>query len=117
VAWDDERMLRTVAAIREELDAGEGLLYRYTREDGLPGREGAFLCCSFWLVECLARAGDLHEARTVFDQAMARANDLGLFSEEIDPKSGELLGNFPQGLTHLAQIDAAVTLEEVERGL
>jgi GH15 family glucan-1,4-alpha-glucosidase len=117
VAWDDERMLRTVAAIRKELDAGEGLLYRYTREDGLPGREGAFLCCSFWLVECLARAGDLHEARTVFDQAMARANDLGLFSEEIDPKSGELLGNFPQGLTHLAQIDAAVTLEEVERGL
>jgi GH15 family glucan-1,4-alpha-glucosidase len=117
VAWDDERMLRTVAAIREELDAGEGLLYRYTRDDGLPGREGAFLCCSFWLVECLARAGDLHEARTLFDQAMARANDLGLFSEEIDPKTGELLGNFPQGLTHLAHIDAAVTLAEVERGL
>ncbi len=117
VAWDDERMLRTIAALREELDAGEGLLYRYTRDDGLPGREGAFLCCSFWLSECLARAGELHEARTVFDQAMARANDLGLFSEEVDPKTGELLGNFPQGLTHLAHIDAAVALAEVERGL
>jgi GH15 family glucan-1,4-alpha-glucosidase len=117
VAWDDERMLRTVAAVREELGAGDGLLYRYTRDDGLPGREGAFLCCSFWLVECLARGGDLHEARTVFDHAMARANDLGLFSEEVDPSTGELLGNFPQGLTHLAHIDAAVTLAEVERDL
>ena len=117
VAWDDERMVRTVAAVREELDAGGGLLYRYKRKDGLPGREGAFLCCSFWLVECLARAGDVHEARTVFDQVMARANDLGLFSEEIDPDSGELLGNFPQGLTHLAHIDAAVMLAEAERGL
>ena len=59
VAWDDERMLRTISAIREELDAGEGLLYRYRRDDGLEGEEGAFLCCSFWLAECLARAGEL----------------------------------------------------------
>jgi GH15 family glucan-1,4-alpha-glucosidase len=117
VAWEDERMVRTIAAIREELHAGEGLLYRYTRDDGLPGREGAFLCCSFWLAECLARAGDPHEARATFDKALARGNDLGLFSEEIEPDSGELLGNFPQGLTHLAHIDAAVTLAEVERGL
>jgi pentatricopeptide repeat protein len=117
VAWDDERMVRTVAAIREELDAGDGLLYRYTRDDGLPGKEGAFLCCSFWLVECLARAGDLDEARTVFDQTMAKGNDLGLFSEELDPRTGELLGNFPQGLTHLAHIDAAVALSEAGPGL
>jgi GH15 family glucan-1,4-alpha-glucosidase len=112
VAWDDERMVRTIEAIREELDAGDGLLYRYTRDDGLPGKEGAFLCCSFWLVECLARIGELDEARTVFDKTMAKGNDLGLFSEELDPRSGELLGNFPQGLTHLAHIDAAVALEE-----
>jgi GH15 family glucan-1,4-alpha-glucosidase len=107
-------MLRTIAAIRDELDAGGGLLYRYRRDDGLEGEEGAFLCCSFWLAECLAKAGDLGEGRSVFDQAVARANDLGLFSEEIDPRSGELLGNFPQGLTHLAHIDAAVALSEAQ---
>jgi GH15 family glucan-1,4-alpha-glucosidase len=112
VAWDDERMLRTIAAIREELDAGDGLLYRYRRDDGVEGEEGAFLGCSFWLAECLAQAGDLGEARAVFDQAVARSNDLGLFSEEIDPKNGELLGNYPQGLTHLAHIDAAVALSQ-----
>jgi GH15 family glucan-1,4-alpha-glucosidase len=112
IAWDDERMLRTVAAIREELGAGEGLLYRYRRDDGLEGDEGAFLCCSFWLAECLAQAGELSDARAVFDQAVARGNDVGLFSEEIDPRTGELLGNFPQGLTHLAHIDAAVALLE-----
>src|SRR5205807_7185573 len=106
VDWHDERMTRTIEALREELDAGDGLLYRYRRDDGLEGQEGAFLCCSFWLVECLARAGELGDAREVFDQAVARANDLGLFSEEIDPKTGDLLGNFPQGLTHLAHIDA-----------
>ncbi len=117
VAWDDPRMLGTVQAIREDLHAGEGLLYRYRREDGLAGQEGAFLCCSFWLVECLARGDQVVEARRVFDQALARANDLGLFAEEVDPDSGELLGNFPQGLTHLAHIDAAVALAEVESGL
>jgi GH15 family glucan-1,4-alpha-glucosidase len=114
VAWDDERMVRTVAAIREELDAGGGLLYRYQCDDGLEGDEGAFLCCSFWLAECLAQMGELTEARTIFDQAVARSNDLGLFSEEVDPKTGELLGNFPQGLTHLAHIDAAVALKSAQ---
>ncbi|MBV8988367.1 MAG: glycoside hydrolase family 15 protein [Solirubrobacterales bacterium] len=117
VGWNDERMLRTVAAIREELDAGDGLLYRYRRDDGLDGQEGAFLCCSFWLVECLARSEQLRDARAVFDHAIARSNDLGLFSEELDPSSGELLGNFPQGLTHLAHIDAAVALAECERAM
>ena len=117
VDWDDERMLRTVAAVREDLDAGDGLLFRYRRRDGLPGREGAFLCCSFWLVECLARSGDVEEARSVFDKLLGRTNDLGLFSEELDPRSGELLGNFPQALTHLAHIDAAVALAEVEAEL
>jgi GH15 family glucan-1,4-alpha-glucosidase len=114
VDWGDERMTRTIAAIREELDAGEGLLYRYRRNDGLKGKEGAFLCCSFWLVECLARSDDIKQAREVFDRAVACANDLGLMSEEVDPRSKELLGNFPQALTHLSHIDAAVALAEAE---
>jgi GH15 family glucan-1,4-alpha-glucosidase len=117
VAWDDERMLATVSAIRRELDAGDGLLYRYRRRDGLGGREGAFLCCSFWLVECLARSGQLQDAHQVFDRAVARGNDLGLFSEEFAPRTSELLGNFPQGLTHLSHIDAAVALAQADREL
>ena len=117
VDWRDERMLRTTEAVRDELSAGEGLLYRYRRSDGLPGSEGAFLCCSFWLAECLAHQGELDEARAVFDKAIATGNDLGLFSEEIDPESAELLGNFPQGLTHLAHIDAAVALAGAQRAL
>jgi GH15 family glucan-1,4-alpha-glucosidase len=112
VDWRDERMVGTVAAVRGQLDAGNGLLYRYRRRDGLPGREGAFLCCSFWLAECLARQGELSEARAVFDQAVSTANDLGLFSEEVDPDTGELLGNFPQALTHLSHIAAAVALAD-----
>jgi GH15 family glucan-1,4-alpha-glucosidase len=115
VDWRDERMVRTTQAIREELGAGDGLLYRYRRDDGLSGDEGAFLCCSFWLVECLAQQGELQDARAVFDRALATANELGLFSEELDPRSGELLGNFPQGLTHLAHIDAAIALTAAER--
>ena len=117
VDWRDERMVRTTAAIREELDAGDGLMYRYRRKDGLPGREGAFLCCSFWLAECLVHQGDLEDARWTFDKAVAAGNDLGLFSEEIDPRSGELLGNFPQTLTHLAHISAAIELAHAEDAL
>jgi GH15 family glucan-1,4-alpha-glucosidase len=114
VAHEDERMIRTVDAIREELDQ-DGLLLRYrpSRElDGLEGDEGAFLACSFWLAECLARQGRIGEARAVFDEAHATSNDLGLFSEEYDTKMGEMLGNFPQGLTHLSHIAAAVALAE-----
>jgi GH15 family glucan-1,4-alpha-glucosidase len=110
--WNDERMCRTIAAIREELHAGDGLLYRYRRDDGLDGHEGAFLCCSFWLAEALAKVGDQEQAQAVFDRALECANDVGLFSEEIDPRTGEALGNFPQALTHLAHIDAAVALDE-----
>ncbi len=116
VAWDDERMVRTVAAICAELDEG-GLLLRYQREktdDGLEGREGAFLACTFWLAEALARQGRLEDAREVFDHAAATANDLGLFAEEFDPRTGELLGNFPQGLTHLSHIEAAVAIAEYQ---
>jgi len=108
VAWDDERMVGTVDAIREELEV-DGLLLRYRVDDDAE-HEGAFLACSFWLVECLAHQGRRDEAVAVFERAAECANDLGLFSEEADPKTGELLGNFPQGLTHLAHISAALAL-------
>jgi GH15 family glucan-1,4-alpha-glucosidase len=114
VAYDDPRMVRTAQAIRDELDDG-GLVLRYRTADGLRGNEGTFLACSFWLAECLARQGFMAEARTLFDRACGCANDLGLFSEQYDSASGELLGNFPQGLTHLAHIAAALALEGVAR--
>jgi GH15 family glucan-1,4-alpha-glucosidase len=109
VTWDDERMVRTAEAIRDELCKG-GFVWRYLDPDGMPGEEGAFLPCSFWLAECLARGGRRESALEVFDATAATANDLGLFAEEFDPASGEMLGNFPQGLTHLSYISAAIAL-------
>lgn len=111
VAWDDERMVRTVDAIIEELQS-DGLVLRYRVPRGRGEPEGTFLACSFWLAECLARQRRLDEARTVFDRAVATANELVLFSEEYDTDAGEMLGNFPQGLTHLSHIAAAVALAE-----
>jgi GH15 family glucan-1,4-alpha-glucosidase len=106
-----DRLLRTVSWIRERL--GEGpLLYRYRGEDGLEEGEGAFLACSFWMVDALARLGRQEDARELMEELLPHANDLGLFAEEIDPRSGEQLGNVPQGLVHLALINAAHTLEE-----
>ncbi|GLI36513.1 glycoside hydrolase family 15 protein [Geobacter hydrogenophilus] len=110
---DDKRMVRTVAAIRQDLEQ-DGLLRRYRADDGLDGEEGVFLACSFWLAECLAAQGQIEETRRVFRRAADTANDLGLFSEEYDTRSGEMLGNFPQALTHLSLIAAAVTLGKVE---
>jgi GH15 family glucan-1,4-alpha-glucosidase len=104
-----ERFERTVDAIAEGLDAGECLLYRTTRERG---HEGAFVACSFWLVDALARLGRVDEAATRFERLLGHGNDLGLFSEEVDPGSGELLGNFPQGLSHLALINAAGAIQD-----
>jgi GH15 family glucan-1,4-alpha-glucosidase len=109
IAWDDERMIRTAEAIRAELSV-DGFVWRYRDPDGLPGEEGAFLSCSFWLAECLARCGRRDAALEVFEAAASTSNDLGLFSEEYDPASGEMLGNFPQGLTHLSYISAAIAL-------
>ena len=83
---------------------------RYRAKDGLPRAEGTFLPCSFWLAECLARQGREEEAREVFDRASSAASDLGLFTEEYDPRTKEMLGNFPQGLSHLSHIAAAVAL-------
>jgi GH15 family glucan-1,4-alpha-glucosidase len=105
-------MIRTVDAVREDLEE-DGFLRRYpANDDGMEGREGAFLACSFWLVECLAGQGRTEEAHRVFKKALSAANDLCLFSEEYDPGKKQMLGNFPQGLTHLSLIAAVVALHE-----
>jgi GH15 family glucan-1,4-alpha-glucosidase len=110
VPYTDERMMRTVDVIAERLNEG-GLIRRYRHRDGLPGKEGVFIACSFWLAECYARMGRMAEAEEVFLRASATANDLCLFSEEFDVTRRTALGNFPQGLTHLSHIAAAVAIK------
>ncbi|MBA2298022.1 MAG: glycoside hydrolase family 15 protein [Actinobacteria bacterium] len=111
----DERMRSTVEAIAKELTQ-DGLVLRYLNEeglnaDGLSGEEGTFTICSFWLVSCLAQAGELERAERLFDRLAGYANDLGLLAEEIDPTSGEQLGNFPQAFSHVGLITAAWELD------
>ncbi len=108
-AWDDERMIRTTDAIATGLDFG-GLLRRYVADDGFDVPEGAFLACSFWLAENYARQGRRELAEDAYERTMATANELGLFAEEYDPGAGEMLGNFPQALTHLSHLEAALAL-------
>lgn len=110
----DPRMVSTIETVRRKLGVEE-FIYRYRGvDDGLPGQEGAFLTCSYWLVGSLALSGKLKEANRVFEALLSRANDLGLFPEEMDPESGQFLGNYPQGLTHIALINAALTLQKAE---
>ncbi len=113
---DHPKMVATTAAIAGRLDAGCGLLYRYlphVSPDGLTGREGAFLLCSFWLVDNLAYQGRLDEAMGLFESLCDRANALGLLPEQIDPSSGAFLGNFPQAFSHVGLISSAVILAKL----
>jgi pentatricopeptide repeat protein len=115
IEYTDERMVRTANEVQKEL-AVNGLLRRYPEgNDAMDGKEGAFLACSFWLVNCLARQGRLDEAHNVFKRAVRTGNDLGIFSEEYDIKREEMLGNYPQGLTHLSLITAIIALTEMEQ--
>jgi GH15 family glucan-1,4-alpha-glucosidase len=106
---DSPRLRSTVDAVRRALASGP-LLYRYTGDDGIAGGEGAFVCCSLWLAEALAIAGRQDDAETLFDELLRLANDVGLYAEEITPRTHEFLGNFPQGLVHLALISAAMAM-------
>ncbi|MFF5755360.1 glycoside hydrolase family 15 protein [Streptomyces longwoodensis] len=110
---DDPRVVGTVDAIRDELGHG-GLVRRYTTDgatvDGLPGDEGAFLVCSFWLADALHMTGRTKEARELFERLAGLANDVGLLSEEYDPVAGRHLGNFPQAFSHIGLVNTALTL-------
>jgi GH15 family glucan-1,4-alpha-glucosidase len=106
---DDPRMNSTIDAMLEELTEHD-LVYRYHADDGLPGGEGAFLLCTFWMVDALALAGRLEEANRIFEGMLRRANHVGLYAEQIDPATGEFLGNFPQAFSHLGLINSAISL-------
>lgn len=114
---EDPRILTTIAAIEDRLTDERGLVYRYRTGnglDGLAGEEGTFLLCTFWLAQALAMSGQLERARAVFERAITAVNDVGLLAEEIDPATGELLGNFPQAFSHVGLVNAAWAIYEAE---
>ncbi len=112
---DQELLERTIRQVEKDLQCGD-VVYRYRGEDGLTGDEGAFFITSFWLVEALLTVDRADEAKQLFEKLLARANDVGLYAEEVDPNSGAFLGNFPQAFTHLALISSASLLQLYEEG-
>ncbi|MFB6212341.1 MAG: glycoside hydrolase family 15 protein [Candidatus Magasanikbacteria bacterium] len=109
---ENPKMISTIKKIRKELGAGNGLIYRYKNEDGLPGKEGAFFLASFWLVDALCFADKKKEAEKIFKKLIDYSNHLNLYSEEIDPNNKNFLGNFPQGYTHIGLINSAFYLSQ-----
>jgi GH15 family glucan-1,4-alpha-glucosidase len=112
-------MRATIDAIADRLTDERGLVYRYRTEggvDGLAGEEGTFLLCTFWLAQALAMSGQVERAREVFERAVSSVTDLGLLAEEVDPASGELLGNYPQAFSHIGLVNAAWAIDQAERG-
>jgi GH15 family glucan-1,4-alpha-glucosidase len=107
----DERVLDTIRAVERRLGCGDGLVRRYDSDDGLPNGEGAFVACSFWLVEALALSGRREQAEGLFARLARLGGEHGLLSEEADCETGAALGNYPQALSHLAQVDAGCALE------
>jgi GH15 family glucan-1,4-alpha-glucosidase len=114
IAPDDPRMRSTVDRIMEKLTDEHGFVYRYLSDDGLPGSEGTFAMCTFWLVDNLSMQGRVVEARSLFERLLAYTGKLGLFSEEIDTYSNSALGNYPQAFTHIALINSAHNLRKAE---
>ncbi len=111
---NDPKVRATVNAVAERLTDSSGLVYRYRAPDGLAGGEGSFLLCTFWLAHALALGGEVARAREVFGRAAAFANDLGLLAEEVDGRTGELLGNFPQAFSHVGLVNAAWAIAQAE---
>ncbi|MET0522143.1 MAG: glycoside hydrolase family 15 protein, partial [Jiangellaceae bacterium] len=111
----DPRVLATIDAVATRLTDARGLVFRYRTADGidgLTGGEGTFLLCTFWLAHALALADRVDEARAVFERAAAYTNDVGLLAEEVDPATGEALGNFPQAFSHIGLVNAAWAITE-----
>jgi GH15 family glucan-1,4-alpha-glucosidase len=111
----DPKVRATIKATVEHLTDDRGLVFRYRSADGLDGGEGTFLLATFWLAEAQALGGDVSAARQTFDLAASFANDVGLLSEEVDPATGELLGNFPQAFSHIGLVNAAWAIAQAER--
>ncbi len=116
---DDPRVIGTIDAVRAELDH-HGLMRRYTSDkkemDGLPGQEGTFLVCSFWLADALHMTGRTKEARELFERLVSLSNDVGLLAEEYDPVCGRQLGNYPQAFSHIGLVNTALALFDGEAG-
>lgn len=112
IKGDDPKMIATIRTIQRKLDCGDALLFRHTFSDGLPGSTGADLFASFWLVDALVLAGEVEEARMLFEKLVSYANHVGLYSEEMDPQSKSFLGNFPQAYTHVGLINSAILLTQ-----
>lgn len=109
----DDRVQRTIRAIRERLTDGRGFVYRYLRDDGLPSQEGTFTLCTFWLIECLAHSGEVEAARELFERVTSHRNDVDLMSEQLSA-DGQQLGNFPQAFTHVGLVNAAWAITRAE---
>ena len=107
-------MRSTVDCIIARLTDANGFVYRYHAEDGLPGSEGTFTICTFWLVDNLAMQGRVDEARSLFERLLSYAGHLGLFSEEVSNNGTKALGNYPQAFTHIALINSAYNLKKAE---
>ena len=109
----------TADAIAARLTDGRGLVYRYRTQrgmDGLPGEEGTFLLCTFWLAHAQALAGEVEAARASFERAAAYANDVGLLAEEVDPAGAEMIGNYPQAFSPIGLVNAAWAISQAEEG-
>jgi GH15 family glucan-1,4-alpha-glucosidase len=109
-------VVATIEMVQRDLCDGVHV-YRYLHHDGLPGDEGAFLLCSYWLLDALVHAGRLDEAEALLERLLGMANDVGMYSEMVDPSTGEQLGNTPQAFTHMAVVTSCSAISAARRGV
>ena len=112
---DDPRIKATIDATARRLTDQRGLVYRYLGQNGLAGTEGTFLLCTFWLAQAQAMAGEVEAATATFERAIAAISDVGLLAEEVDPGTGEMIGNFPQAFSHIGLVNAAWAISQAQQ--